>query len=139
MNEIILYEAFDGKRFGFEEECRTYELDLELKELFNEAIPFRMWDNNFNELNCYEPSFYIQEEYENCYYIWIDPACLKVFKDFYYENGYMDTVFTDIVESSDYENCGLWYYDDRDGWVNINTQMESLQEMIDNTVGAKWG
>lgn len=130
MTEKVIYIADDGTEFNFENECQEYEWFKEIAPILDKI---QMWDDEETPLA--HPSTYqeLSETLEVMHYVRGDVCSFfDAIYDGDLENNLLDyRSFQDEAQSAD-DNDLLMYDGDKDYWINVNKEFESLRDILKN-------
>ena len=124
MREISFWEADDGTRFEFEDECAEYEWRLKVKKHEN---AFYLLTPNHKILDNLEIS-----SYEDCYYIFLkNSKSGTILRELWDDDHILGCSCPDFLCDWSVEP-GLWVYEeDNDYWYHLGERIAELQDMAD--------
>ena len=126
MKEIVTYtyEAFDGKIFEDEDECREYEIKEKAK-----TISLTMLDHKWSVLDNNK-----EESYENAFALIVNKKeDIEFIKELAREQGYICPWYAGWGRKGECkEELGIYVYDeDHDRWVNFDEKFAEIKDIYD--------
>lgn len=124
MREVSYWEADDGTRFEYEDECREYEWKQRIEEVKNR---FSLLDIGKDKLDPCDTTIY-----DEVYFIYVpNRSSAKVLYDIW------DDDITGVYPPSFLSNYdltpGLWAFDETcDEWYHLGERIADLQDMAND-------
>ena len=129
MKTVLYYLAVDGTRFEDEEECRDYEVKLQLKR---HSKDFKLFNHEREEINL------------NTKYLVPDDVFYIIIKSIEGANT-VGEWFRDYGAESPFDECGEWlnavgtwaYNDDysSQGWYKVEKKLDELENLLTELKG----